>query len=244
MERKLIWITDEVVSKRIFNDIVIPEGWKVGRHKTGKPAWNRGVPQTKESNEKRRQKLLGRESPNKGNASPKKGLTEVEYYGEEKAAELARSRSEVHSGQTPWNLGIPHTEITKAKIGLANEFSQNRSSVRYRRWADSVLKNDGNSCQHCGTRKHRFGQDQDLYAHHVKGWEEFIELRFITSNGLTLCNSCHPRLENTLRVLKRNSINLSTVILSEGVEICSVCHRLLKSEVSDITTCKCNNVNS
>jgi hypothetical protein len=245
--KRLVWITNGIESKRHDCSLPIPETWYKGRTKNDVRGLIKGVSNlnhTLEANKKRSLALQGRPSPNKGNTSPKKGLTEIEFYGEEKALELAKNRSDVHTGKTPWNLGIPHTELVKAKIGAANESSERRASAKYRRWSFSVLDRDKHTCQHCGTKKHRFGDDELLYSHHIKGWEEFIELRFMLDNGLTLCNSCHPRLENTFRVLRKNNFFPPTMILNtegDGVEICSTCHRLInKSEIPNITSCSCN----
>ena len=53
-----------------------------------------------------------------------------------------------------------------------------------REWRAAVLKRDGYTCQHCGNKQH-------LQAHHIKEWAKFPALRFVVSNGLTLCQPCH-----------------------------------------------------
>jgi uncharacterized protein with PIN domain len=235
---EFIWITDGIASRKHPKDTAIPDGWKRGRSGVN---WTVSRPQTEESNRKRSLALQGRPSPNKGHTSPKKNLTNVEYYGEEKAKMIAQSISDKLTGRAPWNQGIPHSELTKARIGAARETSIARTSARYRRWSKSVLDRDYHRCQHCGARKHKFGDDDAMYAHHIKDWERFLELRFVTENGLTLCNSCHPRLENTLRVLARNNITPPTIILSEGVTVCGKCQRLLPScSIEEIKCCSCS----
>ena len=238
LNQNLVWINNGNDSKRIKKTESIPDGWLLGRLIT----WKFTGPKTQqpEANLARSKKLLGRVSPNKGKPSPKKGLTEVEYYGEDKANELAKLRSETHTGKKPWNFGIPCSDETKAKIGAANESSDARSSVRYGRWVKAVLDRDQNRCQHCGNNKHKFGE-QLLYAHHIKDWENHLLLRFTPENGLTLCNSCHPRLENTLRVLRRNGFSAKTVFLNDATEICSKCHRLTGNGIDGAKPCSCSN---
>lgn len=227
-----IWITNQVENKRIKSSDVIPTGWKKGR-KLPASFTTKGTIQTVESNEKRRQALLGRQSPNKGNTSPKKGLSEIEYYGEEKAAQLAKMRSIARTGKTPWNLGIPQSEETKVKIGKANETSWNRESVRYKRWSGLVVSRDKFTCQHCGTSGR-------IIAHHVKSWIDYPELRFISPNGLALCGKCHYSLEAVLQVLKKNMIQLQIIVVSNGSKICSSCHRLKQvNNLENVEGCLC-----
>lgn len=75
-------------------------------------------------------------------------------------------------GLTPWNKKV------KAKKGKA--------SLDYIEWRDNVFKRDNNICQDCF-------MTEKLHAHHIKPWNEFPDLRFELSNGITLCNSCHAK---------------------------------------------------
>ncbi len=38
----------------------------------------------------------------------------------------------------------------------------------------------------------------DLIAHHVKGWTKYPKLRYIISNGLTVCHNCHWDIHRTM----------------------------------------------
>ena len=70
--------------------------------------------------------------------------------------------------------------------------SDYRRTKEYRIWRESVLKRDQFKCQHCGS-------EQDLQAHHIKPFATYKKLRFKTSNGLTLCESCHRGEHKRLR---------------------------------------------
>jgi HNH endonuclease len=177
----------------------------------------------------------GRRTP-----SPKKGITDKEYYGEERAKVIAEKKSQAMDKYTPWNLGVPHTpeakkNISRAKLGksiasrgipkdypawnLGKRESEVCTSYKAYDWADEVKKRDNYHCQHCG-------RTSDLHAHHIKAWKPYPESRFILENGLTLCDRCHFWLESVMRQLKREFGELpSKFEIHPGEWICSKCHR-------------------
>ena len=59
----------------------------------------------------------------------------------------------------------------------------------HKQWALAVKTRDNFSCIECGTKEGR------IHAHHVIPWKENEDLRFDIDNGLTLCASCHAKLE-------------------------------------------------
>lgn len=58
----------------------------------------------------------------------------------------------------------------------------------YKRWRLAVYTRDGFCCRLCRKGKRR------LNAHHIRRWSDYPELRFVVSNGITLCRSCHCRV--------------------------------------------------
>jgi len=62
------------------------------------------------------------------------------------------------------------------------------SSV-YIDWRKKILKRDGFACQmpRCKVRKR-------LQVHHIVPWSESANLRYETSNGVTLCYNCHKEV--------------------------------------------------
>ena len=75
--------------------------------------------------------------------------------------------------------GRPRTNTCKS-VGRPN------MNVKYRTWRKDVLTRDGHVCQECGT-------PSDLHAHHIKDWDGHPELRYVVSNGLTLCRKHHKQ---------------------------------------------------
>lgn len=60
-----------------------------------------------------------------------------------------------------------------------------RNTTVYKEWRKSVFARDDYTCQHCGQ------VGGELNAHHIKPYAKYKKLRYETSNGLTLCVSCH-----------------------------------------------------
>jgi len=80
-------------------------------------------------------------------------------------------------GNVPYNKGVYTTNARKSR--------------RHDNWSKKVRERDGYKCTECGSTK-------NLHAHHIIPWEESEELRFEISNGLTLCGSCHCKIEPRL----------------------------------------------
>lgn len=64
---------------------------------------------------------------------------------------------------------------------------------RYKAWRLAVYKRDKFTCRmlHCKKK----GFKHKIQAHHIKKWSEHPDLRFEVSNGITLCQSCHKKIE-------------------------------------------------
>lgn len=58
------------------------------------------------------------------------------------------------------------------------------NNYQYKKFRKAVRSRDGNKCKKCGSRK-------QLHVHHIRTWESSPELRFVETNGITLCKKCH-----------------------------------------------------
>jgi hypothetical protein len=97
------------------------------------------------------------------------------------------SRHMVGENATSWKGGAT----------LANERA--RRSTQVREWRLAVYKRDGYRCQDCGRK-------DELHAHHIKYWSTHPELRFVISNGVTVCIDCHgKRHGRNLRKFRRKT---------------------------------------
>lgn len=107
-------------------------------------------------------------------AKARKGKTYAEIYGKERAEEEARKRRE--SNRKRW----------EGKV--LRQRDRHAGCAEYERWRTAVYKRDNYTCQMCDVR------GGTLNAHHIKGWAKYPHLRFVVSNGITLCEGCHDIL--------------------------------------------------
>jgi len=66
-----------------------------------------------------------------------------------------------------------------------------RSSLIYVNWRKEVFERDNYTCQCCGAESHG-----DINAHHLYNFANYPDYRYKSSNGITLCESCHYELHH------------------------------------------------
>ena len=57
-------------------------------------------------------------------------------------------------------------------------------------WKNAVLKRDKRTCRMPGCGK----KMKAMHVHHIRRWEDFPTLRFVVTNGITLCRKCHQNI--------------------------------------------------
>lgn len=60
----------------------------------------------------------------------------------------------------------------------------------YNAWKTAVKKRDGHRCQMPGCNKFSYKN----HAHHIRMYASHPELRYVISNGITLCYACHKKV--------------------------------------------------
>ena len=83
-------------------------------------------------------------------------------------------------------VGEQHHMWLKDRSKLSDK--RGRRSGAYENWKKQVYSRDDHRCKI--NNKDCSGK---VEAHHILGWKEHKELRFIVSNGITLCTFHHPR---------------------------------------------------
>jgi len=63
---------------------------------------------------------------------------------------------------------------------------RNYRSLAYKRWRKKVHKRDNYQCQWPGCSRKK-----GLNVHHILKWANYPSLRFVVSNGITLCKKHH-----------------------------------------------------
>lgn len=97
-------------------------------------------------------------------------------------------------GYTPWNKGkkMPRGENSPNwKGGTSRCYKLGYWSPEYKEWRSKVFERDKYTCK-CGFS----GSSGYLTAHHIKSFAKYPKLRYVVSNGITLCEECHKKTDN------------------------------------------------
>ena len=80
------------------------------------------------------------------------------------------------------------------RLNIRKYIQMDRNSDIYREWRNKVFGRDGFRCVKCGTRS-------GIQAHHKKPWSTDPKMRFLVSNGETLCEGCHSNIHPWMKTL-------------------------------------------
>jgi len=152
------------------------KGNQLGKQNKGNIPWNKGIPMTMEL----KQKLL--EANRRDNFQH--ALGNRFKHTKEAREKISISHRLIKAEKTSnWKGGI--TPINQAI----------RNSIEYKQWRKAVFERDKYTCLICGQ------VGGELNAHHIKPFNKFPELRFVVSNGVTMCIKCHKlnRQEEEIR---------------------------------------------
>ena len=118
-------------------------------------------------------------------------LVKVRFYCSRKCANKSNADhlSKIRIGKgNPMYGKLPHNYTGKN--------NQNRKyNVKYWKWRRKVFIRDNYTCQGCSIKFRR----KYLTAHHIKPWAKFPKLRFVVSNGSTLCRPCHNKIDPQIK---------------------------------------------
>jgi len=125
-------------------------------------------------------------------------------WADKKYAE--RQRAGVMKFVAKHRVGISHTKEHNKKIGdalkgaksylwkggITSLYDKIRKSPEYKEWREKILIRDNFTCVEC----QQIGGL--LEVHHIKSFSHYPDLRFVVSNGVTLCEDCHKETDNYL----------------------------------------------
>lgn len=86
-----------------------------------------------------------------------------------------------------------YCSIKCTNVGIIKEAAKRPPRDKYgrttrkadREWKEAVREKDQNICQRCGIYQ------QYIHTHHVATRKRRPDLKYVVSNGMCLCNSCH-----------------------------------------------------
>jgi 5-methylcytosine-specific restriction endonuclease McrA len=89
-------------------------------------------------------------------------------------------------------LALAHIETLHAHRGVKPRTYHLRHRDKHgnamdREWRTAIFQRDKYTCRRCKVKGGR------LQAHHIKPYKDYPSLRYVLSNGLTLCVPCHKR---------------------------------------------------
>lgn len=117
-------------------------------------------------------------------SAARKGKPNPHRVGTKHTPETRKRMSEVTKARTP--RGEAHYAFSH---GEHQRDRDARRTTEYKAWRDAVYARDNYACQDCGDNK-----GGNLQAHHIQSFADHPDLRFVVSNGTTLCRDCHERL--------------------------------------------------
>lgn len=142
----------------------------------GKPPWNKGKKLSLEYRLKLRNAKLGKRL-----SSEHRKNIGISGKGRVVSQE---TKNKIRIAQ----LGEKSVHWIKDRSKLRKEEKNKGNDTLYKRWMLGVKERDKWTCQindsDCSGR---------LEAHHILGWKKYPFLRYIISNGITLCHFHHPK---------------------------------------------------
>lgn len=134
-----------------------------------------------------------------------KGHKSVSYWkGKHVSEEVKEKISKSLKGRKPtWLIGKKLSEEHKKKIGDASRGEKGnnwqggktlterllRKSTKYKNWRKEILVRDNYACVLCYSK-------EKIEVDHINSFTFFPNLRFLLSNGRTLCHECHKQTDS------------------------------------------------
>lgn len=126
---------------------------------------------------------------------------------------LPQTKEAIHKALkgNKFNLGRKASEETKKKMSESRKgekhhfWKKDRSTLQkadrrndssYKEWRKNVYHRDNYVC-----KMSNHDCNGKIEAHHILEWKEYPELRYIVSNGITLCKFHHPKIRYDVKLM-------------------------------------------
>ena len=169
--------------------------WNKGTHvappfafKKGCIPWNKGI----------KTGIIPRSVFVKGH-SPTAGCFKKGHYGGVRFGEGQKGHTIPHTNTVKALLSALWQERIKKGImvgennpnwkgGISRAYKTGYYSMEYKKWRKGCMERDDFTCQRCGEKGY-------LTVHHIKSFAKYPKLRFELTNGITLCENCHSKVD-------------------------------------------------
>lgn len=137
----------------------------------------------------------------KGHSQSNTGRTRFHkgHMPSEVARKAASERCKATKGHKFPDRQGPNCHLWKGGITPINHAV--RTSLDFVLWRKAVFERDNYTCQICGCRNGD-GRAHELHAHHIRRFATYPPLRFVVSNGTTVCKDCHPKADAISRLIE------------------------------------------
>lgn len=148
-------------------------------------------------------KRLSAESRQKMSIAKKGGTLSLEHRAKIAASMKGKPHPSIHHKQS-LETRLKKSAAQRGALGSAwrggvsAENRRARASMAFREWRQAVFERDKFTCQHCGAHT-GCGHRVELHPHHIQPFATVVELRYVVSNGVTLCRTCHDRVHGRKR---------------------------------------------
>jgi len=174
-------------------------------HRFGKSPWNKGKhPFSKETKEKIGKFHIGN-SYRKGGHHTKETKELLRKY--RLGTKLAKKTRIKMSKTAKLNIFLGKCHLWKGGITEVNLAI--RKGIDFKLWREAVFKRDNYTCQRCSSNK-----SGTLNPHHIKNFSKYVKLRFVISNGITLCKKCHNEFHKRYSVKNNTKKQIEKFLIS------------------------------
>lgn len=134
--------------------------------------------------------------------------TRMNTSGLQRGRAWNKGKTGIYSSETLRRLRESHTGksgrlASNWRGGISRHWKRGYRGKQYAAWRKQVFERDNYICQGCGAR------GGYLTAHHIKPFAKYPELRYVTGNGITLCEDCHSKRDKFRAHFKAKATSVS-----------------------------------